>query len=78
MRFDRVYFKSGTCAALEFDGRLRWQTNLVERFGPDTLCWDHGTSPVSTEKFAVMVRIHNGESWVAAFDKWFAVTLSSQ
>jgi len=64
-----VYFKSGTLAALEFDGRLRWQTNLVERFGPDTLYWDHGTSPVLTEKFVVMVRMHNGESWVAAFDK---------
>src|SRR2546422_3260998 len=64
-----VYFKSGTLAALEFDGRVRWQTNLVERFGPDTLYWDHGTSPVLTEKYVIMVRMHNGESWLAAFDK---------
>ena len=64
-----VYFKSGTLAALEFDGRLRWQTNLVERFGPDTLYWDHGTSPVLSEKYVIMVRMHNGESWLAAFDK---------
>jgi len=32
-----VYFKSGSLAALEFDGQVRWQTNLVERFGRDTL-----------------------------------------
>ena len=64
-----VYFKSGTLAALEFDGKVRWQTNLVERFGPDTLYWDHGTSPVLTEKSVIMARMHNGESWLAAFDK---------
>ena len=64
-----VYFKSGTLAALEFDGRIRWQTNLVERFGPDTLYWDHGTSPVLTKSCVVMTRMHRGESWLAAFDK---------
>lgn len=64
-----VYFKSGTLAAVERDGRIRWQTNLVERFGPDTLFWDHGTSPVLTERYVVMTRMHQGESWLAAFDK---------
>ena len=29
-----VYFKSGTLAALEMNGQVRWQTNLVEGFGP--------------------------------------------
>src|SRR6266487_568537 len=53
----------------EFNGKVRWQTNLVERFGPDTLYWDHGTSPVLSEKYVIMVRMHNGESWLAAFDK---------
>lgn len=64
-----VYFKSGTLAAVGFDGRVRWQTNLVEAFGPDTLYWDHGTSPVLTEKHVLMARMHGGESWLAAFDK---------
>jgi outer membrane protein assembly factor BamB len=64
-----VYFKSGTLAALEFDGRVRWQTNLVARFGPETFYWDHGSSPVLTEKYVVMARMHHGESWLAAFDK---------
>lgn len=64
-----VYFKSGTLAAVELDGSVRWKTNLVERFGKDTLFWDHGTSPVLTSKYVVMARMHKGESWLAAFDK---------
>lgn len=64
-----AYFKSGTLAAVELDGTVRWQTNLVERYGKDTLFWDHGTSPVLTQKHVVMVRMHHGESWIAAFDK---------
>lgn len=64
-----VFFKSGAFAAVELDGKLRWKTDLVERFGKDTLFWDHGTSPVVTSKYVVMARLHHGESWLAAFDK---------
>lgn len=64
-----VYFKSGVLAAVELDGTLRWQTNLVERYGEEERFWDHGTSPVLTEKHVVMARMHSGESFVAAFDK---------
>lgn len=64
-----VYFKSGTLAAVGFDGEVRWQTNLVDRFGKDTLYWDHGTSPVVTDRYVIMARMHHGESWLAAFDK---------
>ena len=64
-----VNFKSGTLAALELDGKTRWRTNVVERFGPDTLFWDHGTSPVLTSDSVVLARMHHGESWLAAFDK---------
>lgn len=64
-----IFFKSGTFAAVELDGKVRWKTDLVERFGKDTLFWDHGTSPVLTEKYVVMARMHQGESWLAAFDK---------
>lgn len=64
-----VSFKSGTLAAVEFDGTIRWQTNLVERFGPHGLFWDFGTSPVLTEKHVVVARMHDGDSWLAAFDK---------
>lgn len=64
-----VYFKSGTLAALEMNGNIRWQTNLVERFGPAKLFWDHGTSPVLTKEHVVFTRMHDGDSWLAAFDK---------
>ncbi len=64
-----VYFKSGTLAAVELDGSVRWKTDIVARFGKDTLYWDHGTSPVVTEKHVIMTRMHEGESWLAAFDK---------
>lgn len=64
-----VYFKSGTLAAVDLQGKIAWETNLVERYGPDTLFWDHGTSPVLTQDFVVMARMHQGESWLAAFDK---------
>ena len=32
-----VYFKSGTLAAVNPDGKVRWSTNIVKRFGKDTL-----------------------------------------
>ena len=64
-----AYFKSGTLAAVELDGEIRWQTDLVERFGEDERYWDHGTSPVLTEKHVIMARMHSGDSWLAAFDK---------
>lgn len=64
-----VYFKSGTLAAVDFQGKTAWKINLVERYGPDTLFWDHGTSPVLTKDYVVMARMHGGESWLAAFDK---------
>lgn len=64
-----VYFNSGTLAALELDGRPRWQTNLVAAFGPESRYWDQGTSPVLTGKSVLFARMHHGESWLAAFDK---------
>jgi outer membrane protein assembly factor BamB len=62
-------FKSGNLAAIEMDGTVRWKTNLIERFGKDTLYWDYGTSPVLTEKDVIATMMHHGESYVVAFDK---------
>jgi outer membrane protein assembly factor BamB len=64
-----VYFKSGTLAALDHSGKLRWNTNLQKRWGKDTLYWDLGTSPVTTEKNVIAAVMHKGESFVAAFSK---------
>ena len=64
-----AYFKSGTLAAVELDGTIRWQIDLVEKFGKAKMFWSHGTSPVLTEKHVIMARICEGDSWLAAFDK---------
>ena len=64
-----VYFKSGTFAAVGLDGTVRWRKNLTEIYGKSNLYWDHGTSPVLTQNAVVMARMHDGDSWVAAFDK---------
>ncbi|HET6249553.1 MAG TPA: PQQ-binding-like beta-propeller repeat protein [Tepidisphaeraceae bacterium] len=64
-----AYFKSGALAGFDLDGKLRWKTNLQERFGRDTLYWDIGTSPVLTDKNVVIAVMHHGGSYIAAFDK---------
>ncbi len=64
-----VLFNSGNLAAVELDGKVRWQTNLVAAFGPYSLYWDPGTSPVLTENDVIVARMHHGDSWLAAFDK---------
>jgi len=64
-----VYYKSGNFAALEPDGTIRWKTNLFKRYGEDNRYWDFGTSPVLTKQCVVMAQMHDGESWLAAFDK---------
>ncbi len=64
-----VYFKSGTFAAVETDGKVRWRTDIVAQYGKTNLYWDHGTSPVLTTRHVILARMHEGESWVAAFDK---------
>ncbi len=64
-----VYFRSGRLAALELDGKLRWQFDVVEKFGPEKLFWDQGSSPVLTDTHVILARLHGGESWLAAFDK---------
>lgn len=64
-----AYFRSGRFAALELDGTVRWNVDLGERFGPEKLYWDQGSSPVITEAEVILTRLHQGESWIAGFDK---------
>ena len=64
-----VYFKSGHFAALDFAGKVLWKVNLTEQFGQERLFWDQGSSPVVTERHVIVSRMHQGESWVAGFDK---------
>lgn len=63
-----VYFKSGTLAALDFDGKVLWKTNLQTRYGKDTLNWDLGTSPVLADGKLVVATLHEGNSYMVALD----------
>lgn len=64
-----AYFKSGDLACLNFAGKVLWHTNLQERYGPDTLWWDLGTSPVLTKTDCVVAVIQSDSSYLVAFDK---------
>jgi len=63
-----VYFKSGTVACLDVSGALRWQVNLQQLYGKDTLWWDLGTSPVLAAGNAVIAVMQEGESYLVALD----------
>lgn len=64
-----VYFKSGDLAAVDLQGKVLWHRNLQQDYGPDTLWWDLGTSPVLTSQYLVVACIHSGPSYLAALDK---------
>ena len=64
-----VYFKSGDFGCFSLGGDLKWQQNLQDKFGEDTLWWDLGTSPVLTKDAVVVACMHSGPSYLAAFAK---------
>ncbi len=64
-----VFFNSGNFASFKPDGTLVWQTNLFEKYGKDERYFSYGSSPVLTKNYVVMTDLHDGDSWVAAFDK---------
>tara|TARA_R110002096_G_scaffold104771_10_gene230722 strand:- start:3338 stop:4609 length:1272 start_codon:yes stop_codon:yes gene_type:complete len=63
-----VYYKSGTVASFSLDGKLKWKTNLQERYGEDTLWWDLGTSPVFAGGNIVIAVMQEGESYLVALN----------
>lgn len=64
-----AYFRSGDLAAVDRDGVIRWQKNLQDSFGEDTLWWDLGTSPLLIENAVVVAVMQSGPSYLVAFDK---------
>jgi len=63
-----VYFKSGTMAALDFEGRVLWKTDIQERYGKDSLWWDLGTSPVLADGKLILATLHEGSSYIVALN----------
>jgi outer membrane protein assembly factor BamB len=41
-----VHFGNGDLAAYDYDGKLLWQHNLQDDYGPYTIWWGHANSPV--------------------------------
>jgi outer membrane protein assembly factor BamB len=64
-----VYFKSGTVAALDFNGRILWKTNLRETYGDISMFWDLGSSPVLANGNVVIAVMHEGESYLLALEQ---------
>lgn len=64
-----AYYRSGDLACLDFDGNVRWQTNLQKEFGEDTLWWDLGSSPTVTDAAVVVAVMQSGPSYLIALDK---------
>ena len=64
-----AYFRSGDLACVDFDGNVRWQTNIQEEFGEDSLWWDLGSSPMLTDDAIVVVVMQTGPSYLVAYDR---------
>lgn len=63
-----AYFKSGTLACLDFEGKLLWQVNLQTLYGEDTLWFDLGTSPLLVAGNVVIAVIQADDSYLVALD----------
>lgn len=63
-----VYFKSGTLACFDLDGKEKWSVNLQDKYSKDTLWWDLGTSPVLADGRVIVAVVQEGDSYLAAFD----------
>lgn len=64
-----VYYKSGTVASIDFQGKVKWKLNLQDKYGKDTLWWDLGTSPVLAGDNVVIAVMHEGESYLVALNR---------
>lgn len=64
-----AYFRSGDLGCVDNEGNVRWQKNLQDAYGEDTLWWDLGTSPLLTEKAVIIAVMQSGPSYLVAFDK---------
>jgi len=64
-----VFFKSSTAAALDFEGKILWKTNLMEEYGEISYFWDLGSSPVLAGNNVVFAVMHEGASYLLALDQ---------
>lgn len=63
-----VYFKTGRLVALSVDGDELWRRELQQDYGPSTLWWDLGTSPIITPAGVMVAVMQNDDPYLAMFD----------
>jgi outer membrane protein assembly factor BamB len=68
-----VHFGNGALACFDFAGNLVWDLDLVQQYGPYTIWWGHGNSPVLVGDLLISVCMQDpkggGRSYVVAHDK---------
>ncbi len=70
-----VWFGTGQLLSYDLDGNLEWQRNLAEDYGPFTLRWGHGSSPMLHGDSLILLCDHTPESYLLAVDKSNGTTL---
>lgn len=64
-----LFFESGDAAALDHEGNVLWQRNLVADFGPLENNHGLGASPTQTADYIYVNVEHRGPSYLIALDK---------
>lgn len=65
-----AYFRSGDIGCVDSQGNVRWQKNLQDAYGEDTLWWDLGTTPLLTEQAVIVAVMQSGPSYLVALDRF--------
>ncbi len=67
---ERVYawFGNGQIVALDMNGELVWERNLGTEYGPFSINWGHGSSPVVHEGTVILLCYHERSSYLLALD----------
>ncbi len=63
-----VMFGTGDLAALDLDGKVRWQRNLVTEYGKYNYNHGYGTSPMLLNDRLYIACMHQGPSYILAVD----------
>ncbi len=63
------WFGNGQLVALTRDGTLAWQRHLGRDYGPFTISWGHGSSPVLFDDQVILLCDHEPGSYLLALDK---------
>ncbi len=67
---ERVYawFGTGQIIALDMDGKLVWERNLAEDYGPFRINWGHSSSPIVHDDTVILVCYHESQGYLLGLD----------